>query len=122
IVPYNPFLLFKYNCHINVEYLVSFTSTKYITKYIYKGPDCVTILLIRGDEIKQYLSSKYISSAEAGSYCNFPYTSKFPILSAYSFTFLDSTWLFLTLLNLLNRLWRGVEYNAHSVLCYQCLS
>jgi hypothetical protein len=39
IVPYSPYLSSKYWCHINVECVVSFVATKYITKYTHKGPD-----------------------------------------------------------------------------------
>nr|GMD14732.1 ATP-dependent DNA helicase PIF1 [Ipomoea batatas] len=37
IVPYNPQLLLKFDCHINVEVCASIKSVKYIYKYIYKG-------------------------------------------------------------------------------------
>jgi hypothetical protein len=39
VVPYNPYLLLKYNCHINVEICSSITAVKYIYKYVYKGHD-----------------------------------------------------------------------------------
>ncbi len=38
-VPYNPHLLLRYNCNINVEICVSATATKYFYKYIHKGGD-----------------------------------------------------------------------------------
>ncbi|KAK4404310.1 hypothetical protein Sango_0799600 [Sesamum angolense] len=41
VVPYNPWLLLKYDCHINVEVCSSIKSVKYLYKYVYKGPDCV---------------------------------------------------------------------------------
>ena len=39
VVPYNPVLLMRYNCHINVEICCSIKSVKYLYKYmyIYKG-------------------------------------------------------------------------------------
>ena len=40
MVPYNPFLLLKYNAHINVELCSTVKSVKYLYKYIYKGYDC----------------------------------------------------------------------------------
>ena len=39
VVPYNPFLLMTYNCHINVEACSSIKAVKYLFKYIYKGHD-----------------------------------------------------------------------------------
>jgi hypothetical protein len=43
IVPYNPYLSAKFNCHINVESLVSFSTLKYVHKYIHKGSDRATL-------------------------------------------------------------------------------
>jgi hypothetical protein len=39
VVPYNPKLLRRYNCHINVESCCNIKSIKCIYKYIYKGHD-----------------------------------------------------------------------------------
>ena len=39
VVPYNPVLLKKYNCHINVEVCALIKSIKYLFKYVYKGHD-----------------------------------------------------------------------------------
>src|SRR5436190_15828929 len=39
VAPYNAYLLKKYNCHINVEYVGSIRAVKYLYKYIYKGHD-----------------------------------------------------------------------------------
>ena len=36
IVPHNPFMSSKYDCHINVESTISFASVKYVFKYVYK--------------------------------------------------------------------------------------
>ena len=36
---YNPALLMKYRCHINVEYCGSIKAINYLYKYIYKGTD-----------------------------------------------------------------------------------
>jgi len=35
VVPYNPILLMRFNCHINVEICCSIESVKYLYKYIY---------------------------------------------------------------------------------------
>lgn len=43
VAPYNAYLLKKYNCHINVEYVGSILAVKYLYKYIYKGHDCASI-------------------------------------------------------------------------------
>jgi hypothetical protein len=37
VVPYSPYLLLKYNCHINVEVCSSIRSVKYLYKYVYNG-------------------------------------------------------------------------------------
>jgi hypothetical protein len=39
VVPYNPYLCAKYDCHINVEIATSILAVKYLYKYIYKGHD-----------------------------------------------------------------------------------
>jgi hypothetical protein len=38
-VPFSPYLLLKYDCHINVETYVSMKGIKYLYKYYFKGPD-----------------------------------------------------------------------------------
>jgi hypothetical protein len=67
VVPYNPYLSAKYNCHINVEVCASISAIKYIQEYIYKGHDHATIKLSGGvqDEIKEYLDANYVSAIEA---------------------------------------------------------
>ena len=39
VVPHNPRLLLKYQCHINVEVVASICAIKYVYKYVFKGPD-----------------------------------------------------------------------------------
>lgn len=41
IVPYNPYLLLKYNCHINIEISSSLKSIKYLFKYLHKGVEWI---------------------------------------------------------------------------------
>ncbi|POM57596.1 Helitron helicase-like protein [Phytophthora palmivora] len=69
VVPYNPFLSQKYDCHINVEVCATNKAVKYIYKYVYKGSDMTTIAIegeeIQANEILQYLPSRYISPVKA---------------------------------------------------------
>ena len=65
VVPYNPYLTTKYDCHINVEICSSITAIKYLFKYIYKGHDRVTVEVRNNDEIGLYLDARYISASEA---------------------------------------------------------
>ncbi|KAG3130439.1 hypothetical protein PI126_g20500 [Phytophthora idaei] len=85
VVPYNPYLCQKYNCHVNVEICSTVQSVKYLYKYVYKGQDRATVAL-RGrrergghtagntnvnneeeavDEIQQYLDARYLPPPEA---------------------------------------------------------
>ncbi|XP_030045299.1 LOW QUALITY PROTEIN: uncharacterized protein LOC115459634 [Microcaecilia unicolor] len=59
VVPYNPFLLLKYNSHINVEVCASIKSVKYLFKYVLKGHDCANVVIaehqtLQHDEIKMF--------------------------------------------------------------------
>ena len=76
VVPYSPYLLLKFQCHINVECCTSIKSVKYIYKYIYKGFDCANVTITStnpnrnieidpNNEILQYISGRYISPPEA---------------------------------------------------------
>ena len=63
VVPYNPYLLKKYRCHINVEVAATVNLMAYLYKYIYKGHDHVRYALqdvaqtenSAVDEITQYI-------------------------------------------------------------------
>ncbi|WOH09902.1 hypothetical protein DCAR_0729362 [Daucus carota subsp. sativus] len=85
VVPYHRGLLVKYQGHINVEWCNRSLAIKYLFKYIGKGPDMATIVLQREDnqpttgelpstsratanerdEVKTYVSCRYVSAAEA---------------------------------------------------------
>ncbi|GBO05042.1 hypothetical protein AVEN_253940-1 [Araneus ventricosus] len=43
VVPYNLWLLKKFNAHINVEVCASVKSVKYLYKYVYKGHDAASV-------------------------------------------------------------------------------
>ena len=80
VVPYKPWLLLKYDSHINLEFCASTTSVKYIFKYVYEGNDSGSIETKKGthqqleeedeprlewDEILTYLDTRYVSAPEA---------------------------------------------------------
>lgn len=39
VVPYNPYLLAMFDCHVNVEVCSAIKAIKYLYKYMYKGHD-----------------------------------------------------------------------------------
>nr|KAJ0186971.1 hypothetical protein LSAT_V11C900505290 [Lactuca sativa] len=69
VVPYNKYLLKRYQAHINGS------SIKYLFKYINKGPDRATVRIVRSnnesntndlvDEINDYYDCRYVSACEA---------------------------------------------------------
>ena len=82
VVPYNPYLLLKYNCHINVEICNSVSAVKYLYKYVYKGYDKASVTLGHApadkqnntytaeqpkiiDEIQRFVDSRFIGASEA---------------------------------------------------------
>ena len=76
VVPYNPFLLLKYEGHCNVEYVNTVQSVKYLYKYVLKGPDKVHVEIIEEidsdgnkkkiqDEIKQFSQGRYYDSSQS---------------------------------------------------------
>ena len=68
MVPYNPYLCQKYNCHMNVEVFMTIVAVKNLYKYIYKGQDCADVHIREQwhhDEIDHYHSTRYVSAMEA---------------------------------------------------------
>jgi hypothetical protein len=72
VVPYNAYLLLKYNAHINVEICTTLRAVKYIYKYIYKGFDCANMMItagenpqLRHDEVTNFINTRYVSAPEA---------------------------------------------------------
>jgi hypothetical protein len=69
IVPYNPFLLKKYRMHINIEMCNTAMASKYLFKYITKGPDRAMAKLNNNNqqesEIQDYEDLRSIGASEA---------------------------------------------------------
>ncbi|AQL03334.1 hypothetical protein ZEAMMB73_Zm00001d045868 [Zea mays] len=70
VVPYNPYLLQLFNCHINVEACGSIKVVKYLFKYIYKGHDRASVVMRDAskenddvDEIQQYRDARSMITA-----------------------------------------------------------
>jgi hypothetical protein len=67
VVPYNPYLLLKLQCHANMEVCMGVRAFKYIHKYVYKGGDRASLAVGEedaNDEIKQHLDGRYVGSEE----------------------------------------------------------
>ena len=83
VVPYNPYLLKRYDSHLNVELCGSIKAVKYLYKYVYKGPDkAMTEMSINPDtvnEIRQYQDCRYFSAHEAcWRLFRFPMHARYP--------------------------------------------
>jgi hypothetical protein len=65
VVPYNPYLTYRYDAHINVEICSGIVAVKYLYKYMYKGFDRATVQIDNQDEIKQFIDGRYLSASEA---------------------------------------------------------
>ncbi|XP_009622040.1 uncharacterized protein [Nicotiana tomentosiformis] len=71
VVPYNPFLLGKFSCHMNIEICSDIKVVKYLYKYICKGHDKISFSVHDNDkdteidEIKEYQSARWVSPPEA---------------------------------------------------------
>ena len=68
VVPYNPYLSQKFNCHINVEYCSSHRAVKYLYKYIFKGHDLANLVIQEQqgyNEIEHFVRGRYVGPCEA---------------------------------------------------------
>ncbi|KAL7426115.1 hypothetical protein ACHAXM_000328 [Skeletonema potamos] len=66
VVPYNAYLLLRYRCHINVQYVVSIQSIKYLFKYNFKGGDLLTVGMTDTDnDVYAYLIKRFMASSSA---------------------------------------------------------
>jgi hypothetical protein len=81
VVPYNPWLLLRYRCDLNVEACTSVGAIRYLFKYIFKGGDRLNVRLRRvgpganaptgegasanADEVSCYLDTRYIGPHES---------------------------------------------------------
>ena len=98
VVPYNPYLLLKYDCHINVEICTSVKSIKYLYKYVYKGHDRAEVQVVPAaeaaaaaggaaadgggaaaapvgrDEVQEYIDGRYVWHAD--DWARFPHAVK----------------------------------------------
>ncbi|XP_066351367.1 uncharacterized protein [Miscanthus floridulus] len=70
VMPYNPYLLRLFYCHINVEACGSIKAIKCMFKYIYKGHDQASMAVREADkegsegnvdEIKQYRDARWVT-------------------------------------------------------------
>lgn len=67
VIPYNPYLLASFDCHINVEICSTIKAVKYLYKYVYKGHDKISVSVVPNsevqviDEIERYQSGRWVS-------------------------------------------------------------
>jgi len=67
VISHCPQLLLLFDCYINVEISAGLGAVKYLSKYIYKGPNRATMEISSRmqDEIKAYLDGCFIGPTEA---------------------------------------------------------
>nr|GEZ13527.1 helicase [Tanacetum cinerariifolium] len=71
VVPYNHYMLLKYQAHINVEWCNRSKAIKYLFMYYNKGPDRATVVIQeniqKGDHM---ISEKFVAVDEINNYLN----------------------------------------------------
>ena len=90
VVPYNPLLSLRFNCHINVERCASPKAAKYLYKYVTKGSDRAMVATeVEGgnaqprDEITEYEDLRSVGSSEATWHLMaFPISRRYPPVQA----------------------------------------
>ena len=87
VVPYNPYLSLRFNCHINIECCASPKATKYLFKYVTKGNDRAMVRTEVADqprdEILEYQDLRSVGSSEATWHLlDFPITGCYPSVMA----------------------------------------
>ncbi|MBW0509324.1 hypothetical protein O181_049039 [Austropuccinia psidii MF-1] len=65
VIPYNKYLLLRYQCHANVEIPYGIKALKYLYKYICKGEDRSALNLEADDETNSFVNGRYIGPSEA---------------------------------------------------------
>lgn len=71
IIPYNPYLLQRFDAHINVLIPNSDNPIKYLYKYVLKGTDKAAFFIRKAfknhpqNEIKRFIDARYIAACEA---------------------------------------------------------
>ena len=66
VVPYSPYLLNKFDCHINVEYCQCISAIKYLFVYHFKGKDLITIEeRDQYDKVKKFQARKLMCACYA---------------------------------------------------------
>lgn len=86
VIPYNSYLLAKFDCHLNVEVCSTIKAVKYLYKYVYKGHDHISFSILQAnngepyDEIQNYQAGRWVSPPEAAwRICGFPLFEIHPV-------------------------------------------
>ncbi len=66
VVPYNSYILLRYDAHINLEIVSAITTVKNLYKYLQKEPDQCLVSLDVPDETRQRLRHDEVTQYELG--------------------------------------------------------